>query len=416
LLRVQQQAPEGQTPLDVTLEWHDSMRLDREAQEAVLRGKVRFTVKGVTVDCEKLTVKFDEKNGSLVECRAEENVKVSGKLEDLMPPEKREKAESGSVEASAEEMTYDPIKETLALIGKASLEAEGRSIKGDRIELDQKAGTLVLTGKASIKDEGLSIESNRIELDQRAGTLRVVGAGSLNASHGEGESLKRLTAEWAKGMYFEQAKGEVTCNGKVSVNYAGHKLEAQTVMARIGEENTLESLHAKGNVSASTTGKDGETPWEFHAADIVAIGGTDEAIESVQATGKVVVERKSGPKSDPLKLQADEATAKIGEDNEIESLTARGNITLDIAEAAVEGGHELDWEWHPPSDEEDEWDEGVLTGLPGSPVTLRRGQDELKGDQVEFSQKSGRVRVTAEKRVTATLVIQSEKLNDILGQ
>jgi len=361
----------GQT---IEVKWGNAMRFSRARQEAVFRGDVRFSYGGQQVSCQILTIRFDEASGQLLECRAEENVKVLGRIDAWLPPEEKgTRPETGPISASAREMSYDFEKESLCLVGDARLERAGQIVSGDRIELDQ-----------------------------RTRAIRVIGAGKLDVTQRDGEDLSRLKVAWAGGMDFNQSSREVRFRRAVSMAYQGRTLTADQVTAKIREDNTLKRFDAVGNVVLKEAPGLSDRSRAFRADRVTATVGADNAVEAFEADGHVVIEEEEGPDAGARKLYADRVTARVGSGRRIERFDAAGNVRLEQDDAEITGDR-LAWDLVT--------DFGTLTG---SPVEFRQGRQRITGDHVEFSEGRARVRITSKTRVEATLVTADRNLRDLL--
>ena len=450
-LSLVQPATETEPERNVEIAWTSSLRFDRNTQKAVVRGNVNFDYAGLVVSCQTLTVQLDEDGKNLLEARAEENVKVTADLKDLLPPDdpRRGKLE-GSVNASARELTWRSEAEELVLNGEATLDYTGQTLSGERIVLSQADST-----------------------------INIPGPGDLHAVQGEGEDAEPLAVAWQGGMDFALADREVVFDRDIVLTYQGRTLQADKMTATLGDDNTLSSFVAEGRVRG--TEADGAT---FTAKTVTAELGEGNVIESLVAEGGIALE-----KAGEWEVAAEKMTASVGETDKIESVSAEGKVSVtlgegrtlkaDKAEATLadrerieslnaSGSVEIRMEEDPgeqdflPSlgaegvpvvlkadtvslamDETSEepamkqfdalghvvieqgeiratgdalrWtsagEEGVMTG---TPVVFARGPSQLVGERVEFSGKDDRVSVTGRGRVTADIFTERGKLGDLL--
>ena len=450
-LRLVQPATATEPERRVAIAWRSSLRFDRNAQKAVVRGDVNFEYAGQDVSCRTLTVQLDESGKNLVEARAEEDVRVEADLSALLPPDdpEREKLE-GTVSASARELTYGMEAQELVLSGKAVLDYTGQRLSGERIVLSRADST-----------------------------IRVVGPGELRAVQGEGKEAEPLTVAWQGGMRSGQTDRKVVFDRDVVLTHRGRALQADKMTAELGENNTLSSFTAEGrvhgveaegttfaaktvkaelgegNVIESLIAEGGvtlekEEVWRVTAEKMKAGIGEGNEFESVFAEGKVSVTEAEG-----RALKADRVEVKLAEGKRIESLNASGSVEIQVeggqltqdflGSSGLKGGpvvlkadtvkaamdetseknamKQFDAAGHVVIEGDEvratgdalAWDaageEGVLTG---KPVVFERGPQRLIGERVEFSGKDDRIRVTGRERVTADIFTERGKLGDLL--
>lgn len=415
----------------MVVDWLRFMRFDRAAHEAVFSGDVEFTQEGRMIQCQTLTVQFDESNQNLVECRAEEDVHVRGAVEGIGNAEDHEGEEDAPEEivGSSREMILRPEEQTVVFAGDAILTTGDRTIRGERIIMDQ-----------------------------RKESLRVEGAGSLeSASAAERDGPMRIA--WQGEMTFDPETGEAVFRRDVSLSQAGRTLDADIVSAELAGENRLRSLTARGNaVMQEQPEKEGDRPRRIRADSLEvrlneaneferleAIGDAEmhdgrgeargdrmivtDAGQTVQMTGpgsmnsvgeseegepqeitvswsgdmafrresgEVVFRRDVALSQNERTLRADRVVATLSDENELQSVVATGDAMFEESGRTARG-------------ERLEYDAQAESGLlSGEPAVLQQGTERVFGTTIAFGAGAEEVRVTSDYRVEAIIVGSGE--------
>ena len=419
------------TPLVVA--WADSMRFDRPRHNAVFRGDIRFTHVGQTIECQVLSVKFDEDLRELVQVRAQQGVRVSGRIEDLMPPKEEKPGKTGPFSAEAEEMTYDPKQELLVLSENATLKYSGQFIQAQRIEIqgaeararavegvrvsgriedlmpakegrpkqtgpfaaqaeemiyEPEKELLVLSGNARLDYSKQRVQGGRIEIHAAEPRLLVERNASVSgqiedlmpAKEGRPKQTGPFAARCDR-MTLRPADQSALFTGRAELDYAGQIMRGE----HIEIEGAEQRVRVKG--AGSLLAQGGAEEKEKVTLNVAWSGDMD----FIRSSGRARFRRDVSVAYGDRKLRADTLTARIGKDNSLAGIEAEGNTVLEEPHGIARGDM-LVWDM--------ETDRGRLTG---SPAELTRGNQKLLGDTMEFSEKLGRVRITSRHRVEGYL-------------
>ena len=427
----------GKRETPVVVEWSRSMRFHRAQHNAVFRGDIRFAHMGQTIQCQVLNVKFDEKLRDVVEVRAQEDVRVDGRIEDLLPPKAGKPKETGPISARAGEMVYLPAKQRLVLSEKAELNYSGQIMRGGHIEIRGADAQIRVTGPGSLQTEKTTTPEKEVAPVTVAWTgemqfsrasqkavfrrdVKMVSGGKTAAARDEAQTIEcqaltvmfdknleeleevraqedvRLSGQLEKlaagkdrpdgerspikascnRMRFRPADESAVFVGDVTLDYAGQVMRGQ----HIEIEGATGIVRAKGagSLDAQQATEQGKERLN------VTWGGR---MQFDRSSGRAVFRHDVAVAYGKRKLRADTLTAKVGKANSLEGIEAEGDTILEEGESIARGDRLV---WNMEKD---------LAKLTGSPAELEQGDQILFGNTIEFRGKMGRVRITSDYRV-----------------
>ena len=205
---------------------------------------------------------FDSENRQILECRAETDVRRTGRL-NAPSTSSPQQPNGGSalVVAEAKELVYDPLKDSVVLSGKATLR--------------QDAG-----GSA---ESGSSSPGRRFRPRDRRGSLE-----------GQAQETPKASAFVGREMQFSRASQEATFSRDVTLKYGGIALHADDLDAKF-RDDALKGFEAKGGVVLDQAGGTGKTGRTLKADSLVCEVGADRKLRSFDASGRVLIQEPTGP-------------------------------------------------------------------------------------------------------------------------
>lgn len=369
----------------VNISWNRMLRFSSEKHEALFSGDVRFVRGEQSIDCQRLVVKLDSENKGIVQCRADDDVRLAARVGERV------------ADASGDSLIYDPSGR-IALVGHAEVNLTEGKITGDRIEFDQPNQS-----------------------------IRVIGAGKLEGKPATAET-QAISASWSGGMSFASASRVFTFERDVLLDSGGRILRAGRVVGTMNEDKVLTGFSAFDDVDLREKLPDGAERL-MSAAEINTEMGEDGKPKTMIAMGNARIEQRP-LEGKPMSLEADMIRAAMRE-NSLEKLNADGNV---VVTGSQEGS---DYVMHADALQAEVDTDGVIsefeatgrrvtiqqseglaegsrlvwnlkenTGtLFGSPVVFSQGRNRLIGDRIEFLRDNGSIRVTSDTgRVEATII------------
>jgi len=366
------QAAEKETaPQELLVRWKGSMRFRQDKGEAAFRDGVRFSYNDQEIECQRLSVHFDEESRQLVSARAEGGVRLHGQLGALSEADK--KRDAAPVAVSGKEMLYDAAKETVEFRGDVLLQQGGQTVRGERIALN-------------LRDHA----------------IHTAGAGSLKVRQEAASGDRPLEVAWAGEMRFSRKSGEGRFQRGVRMLYGGRRLSAERVTAQIGDDDRLQGFEATERVVVEEETAPDKPVRTLRASKVTADIGANNVLNEFSATENVVI-TEDDPQADTSRtLRADRVDARIAEGEAVERFDAFGNVIFE-QDKAVAKGDKLIWNVNEG--------DGTLTG---SPVRLEMERSHLSGEKIEFDRQRGRIRITSNTRVEARLVTAARGRREIL--
>jgi LPS export ABC transporter protein LptC/lipopolysaccharide transport protein LptA len=463
---------EGERPERMDITWSRLLHFDPAAHEVTFRGDVRLKRDGMQIDCQALNAKLDENNRTMVACRAEGDVRLSGAVPAAKgaPPE--------PISARAREMNYDARKESLRLLGDAVALRGPQEARGNDIEFGLKDSSLRVLGPGTLKaraegpqpaapieaawsgdmqysrearkailrrDVAVAYGAQKLKADEATVRLAEDGRATGFDAAGKVEIIEKgrvLRADrLAAALGPDNSLRDATATGQVRlVESGGRTLTADSVKAAAGPEGALRDFDAAGRVLI-TEPADGKSPPRTLQADRVLVKvGPENALQEFDATGRVVIEDAGGLRNGGRTLRSDRVRSKLGKTGALEGFDALGQVVIEESAPIEKGGRiaraeRLSALLGPDNQlrsvtasgrrvtlEEQRiravgqtlaWDTASGAGkLTGSPVEVYQGENRLFGDVVEFSRGQGNIRIRAAQRVEATLMGGLPKLPD----
>jgi lipopolysaccharide transport protein LptA len=376
-----------------SVKWSRMLRLDPNEHQALFLGDVRFTRGDQTIECQTLSVKLDSENRRILECKADTGVRLAARMQG------QGGAGPESVTAQAKALAYDPQKDSAVLSGGAALQQGQRTIRGERIEIHPTdaeiavAGAGALEGRAEADSEGFNISWEREMRFSRA-TQSALFQGGVGLKYG-GDMLRaesvtaRLSENELKGF---EAEGGVDLDQTGGAEKSGRTLKSDRLSAEIGADRKPKRLDASGRVTIREEVAAEHLTRTLTADRVVSAMDEKTKLQGYEAIGHVTLREDAGP-AGVRTMRADRMNAKADAQNNLAAFEAAGRPVIVEEEGRVAYGDRLTWDA--------QRDSGTLFG---SPAELRMGQSRLFGDRLDFAPKRGAITVISNRRVEATVI------------
>jgi len=210
--------------------WGKGMRFSRATGKAVFDGGVSLEQSGRKMRAARLTATINEKN----ELKRLDAV-----------GEAAEKKGGGKAVILEKTVGKD------GRVNERRLEADRLTM---RVNESNELESLVATGRAVIVDEGRTARGERIEVTGGGETIVMTGPGSLEGEDTSGEKPVKVKVEWADGMKYDRATGKAVFGKNVVVHHGERVMRASEVTAVLAERE-LRRLDARGDVVLTDSGQ-----------------------------------------------------------------------------------------------------------------------------------------------------------------
>ena len=314
-----------------------------------------------------------------------------------------------------------PVKGSLFMTAKTEGASKMSVRWTTRLQFDPVGHAAVFRGNVVFVRDDLMLESQtlRILLDESnrqvrqcfaEGDVRVTGQIASYAKGGQaklassrksptGGEPQHMKARTLNILFTDQNQLQgFEANGDVAVDHEAQRLTCDKLTGEAGPDGHVTQLVSAGHVLIHEVPAEGQIERTMSAQKAISSVDAEGNITGFVATGRVVVTevtRKTHSGQDVAterKMRSERMTVTIGPDQKMKTLEATGGIVTIEEDGRTARGDVLNW--------------NVTTGLgvlTGSPVELRQGRSRLYGDQIDFSQEQGSMRIRSAVRVEGSV-------------